>query len=152
MVVVGSVTAVDAAAQTCTVHRTDGEEPRLGWDRLVLNPGSVTETFGITGVREYTHGFKTIAEAIYLRERILRQLQLTGAADDAVARKALGSFVVVGGGFTGLELAAQGHKLARAALRQHRGLDPDSVRWTDGSRTSSGLSGASIWSRKSAFE
>ena len=49
----------------------------------MLNPGSVTETFGIAGVREYTHGFKTIAQAIYLRERILRQLQLAAAADDA---------------------------------------------------------------------
>ena len=68
----------------------------------MLNPGSVTETFGIAGVREYTHGFKTIAEAIYLRERILRQRQLATAADDADARKALGSFVV-GGGFTGLD-------------------------------------------------
>jgi NADH:quinone reductase (non-electrogenic) len=129
-VVVGTVTAVDAAAQTCTVHRTDGEQLRLRWDRLVLNPGSVTETFGIAGVREYTHGFKTIAEAIYLREHILRQLQLADTADDADAREALRSFVVVGGGFTGLELAAQGHKLARAALRQHRGLDSSSLRWT----------------------
>src|SRR5207237_2466955 len=50
--------------------------------------------------------------------------------DDADARKALGSFVVGGGGGTGLELAAQGHKLARAAVRQHRGLDSGSVRWT----------------------
>jgi NADH:ubiquinone reductase (H+-translocating) len=129
-VVVGTVTAVDAAVQTCTVRRTDGEELRLSWDRLVLNPGSVTETFGIAGVREYTHGFKTIAEAIYLRERILGQLHLAASAGNAGAREALGSFVVVGGGFTGLELAAQGHKLARAALRQHRELDSDSVRWT----------------------
>jgi NADH dehydrogenase len=80
--------SVDAAAQECTVHRTDGEQLRLKWDRLVLNPGSVTETFCIAGVREYTHGFKTIAEAIYLRERILRQLQLAMAADDADAGKA----------------------------------------------------------------
>jgi NADH dehydrogenase len=129
-VVVGTVTAVDAAAQTCTVHRSNSEELRLSWDRLVLNPGSVTDTFGVSGVREYTHGFKTIAEAIYLRERILRQLQLAAAAGVADAREALGSFVVVGGGFTGLELAAQGHKLARAALRQHRELDADAVRWT----------------------
>ena len=98
-VVVGTVTAVDAAAQTCTVHTTEGEQLRLTWDRLVLNRGSVTETVGIAGVCEYMHGFKTIAEAIYLRERILRQLQLVGTADDADARKALGSFVVVGGGF-----------------------------------------------------
>ena len=53
-----TATAVDAAAQTCTVHRTDGEQLRLRWDRLVLSPGSVTGTFGIAGVREYTYGFK----------------------------------------------------------------------------------------------
>lgn len=129
-VVVGIVTSVDAAAQTCAVRTTDGEEQRITWDRLVLNPGSVTETFGIAGVHEYAHGFKTIAEAIYLREHILRQLQLAGSASDADAREGVGSFVVVGGGFTGLELAAQGHKLARAALRQHRRLDSESVRWT----------------------
>jgi len=129
-VVVGVVASVDATAQTCTVRTTDGDDQQLAWDRLVLNPGSVTETFGIAGVHEYAHGFKTIAEAIYLREHILRQLQLAGSASDADARDGLGSFVVVGGGFTGLELAAQGHKLARAALRQHRRLESESVRWT----------------------
>ena len=129
-VLVGTVTSVDPTAQTCTVRTTDGVQQRLAWDRLVLNPGSVTETFGIAGVHEHAHGFKTIAEAIYLREHILRQLQLAGSASDADARQGLGSFVVVGGGFTGLELAAQGHRLARAALRQHRRLDSESVRWT----------------------
>jgi NADH:ubiquinone reductase (H+-translocating) len=129
-VVVGMVTSVDATAQTCSIRTADDEEQQLTWDRLVLNPGSVTQTFGIAGVHEYTHGFKTIAEAIYLREQILRQLQLASIARDDDARAALGSFVVVGGGFAGLELAAQGYKLARAALRQHRGLEAESVRWT----------------------
>ena len=129
-VLVGRVIEVDAAAQTCVVRTSDGLEQRLAWDRLVLNPGSVTNTFGTAGVDEYAHGFKTIAEAIYLRERMLGSLELAASAGDAAARQALGSFVVVGGGFAGLELAAQGHKLTRAALRQHRGLDPESVRWT----------------------
>ena len=53
----------------------------------MLNPGSVTETFGIAGVREYTHGFKTIAEAIYLRERILRQRQLAAQTAHHVQRQ-----------------------------------------------------------------
>jgi NADH dehydrogenase len=129
-VVVGMVTSVDATAQTCTIRTADDEEQQLTWDRLVLNPGSVTQTFGIAGVHEYTHGFKTIAEAIYLREQILRQLQLASIARDDDARAALGSFVVVGGGFAGLELVAQGYKLARTALRQHRGLEAESLRWT----------------------
>ena len=90
----------------------------------------MTGTFGVTGVVEHARGFKTLAEALYLREQILRQLQLAGATDDAEARRAHATFVVVGGGFTGLELAAQGAALTQAALRQERTLDAGSVRWT----------------------
>jgi NADH:ubiquinone reductase (H+-translocating) len=129
-VLVGTVVAVDATAQSCTVRGIDGREERLAWDRLVLNPGSVTRTLGIGGVLEYAHGFKTLAEATYLREQILRQLQLASAATDDHGRAGHGSFVVVGGGFTGLELAAEGLRLSRAALRQHPTLGLESVRWT----------------------
>ena len=127
---VGTVTAVDVGQKTCTVRGVDGREELLAWDRLVLNPGSVTRTFGVAGVLEHTHGFKTLAEALYLRERILRQLQLASATTDSDARVRHGSFIVVGGGFTGLELAAQGSQLSRAALRQHPALDPEAIRWT----------------------
>ena len=129
-VLVGEVTAVDVEARTCTVDGLDGRQQLLAWDRLVLNPGSVTGTFGVAGVVEHARGFKTLAEALYLRERILRQLQLASATDDTKDRRAHATFVVVGGGFTGLELAAQGAALARAALRQDRALDAGSVRWT----------------------
>ena len=129
-VLVGTVTAIDTGAHTCAVRGIDGREELLTWDRLVLNPGSVTRTMGVAGVLEHAHGFKTLAEALYLRERILRQLQFASATTDMHARERHGSFVVVGGGFTGLELAAQGRQLSRAALRQYRALDSESVRWT----------------------
>jgi NADH:ubiquinone reductase (H+-translocating) len=129
-VLVGTVTAIDTGAHTCAVRGIDGREALLTWDRLVLNPGSVTRTMGVAGVLEHAHGFKTLAEALYLRERILRQLQFASATTDMHARERHGSFVVVGGGFTGLELAAQGRQLSRAALRQYRALDSESVRWT----------------------
>jgi NADH:ubiquinone reductase (H+-translocating) len=129
-VLVGTVTAIDTGAHTCAVRAADGREELLEWDRLVLNPGSVTRTMGVAGVLEHAHGFKTLAEALYLRELILRQLQLASATTDTHARERHGSFVVVGGGFTGLELAAQGRQLCRAALRQYPALDSESVRWT----------------------
>lgn len=129
-VLIGAVTAVDIAARTCTVGAVDGCRHVLAWDRLVLNPGSVTGTFGVADVVEHARGFKTLAEALYLREHILRQLQLAGATDDAELRRRHATFVVVGGGFAGLELAAQGAALAQAALRQERALDAGSVRWT----------------------
>jgi NADH dehydrogenase len=128
-VLIGAVTAVDIAARTCTVGAVDGRRHVLAWDRLVLNPGSVTGTFGVAGVVEHARGLKTL-EALYLHEHILRQLQLAGATDDAELRRGHATFVVVGGGFTGPELAAQGAALAQAALRQERALDAGSVRWT----------------------
>ena len=129
-VLVATVLMIDAGRQTCTVRGVDGRLQLLRWDRLVLNPGSVTRTFGIPGVLEHARGFKTLGEALYLREHILRELQLASAAADKHTRHGHGSFVVVGGGFTGLELAAQGRALARAALRQHPALDNESVSWT----------------------
>jgi NADH dehydrogenase len=129
-VLIGQVTEVDTGARTCTVCGVDGRQQLLTWDRLVVNPGSVTRTFGVGGVLEHARGFKTLAEALYLREQILRQLQLASTTDDTNDRRAHATFVVVGGGFTGLELAAQGAALARAAPRQERALDIGSVRWT----------------------
>ena len=82
-VLVGTVTAIDTGAHTCAVRGIDGREELLTWDRLVLNPGSVTRTMGVAGVLEHAHGFKTLAEALYLRERILRQLQFASATTDS---------------------------------------------------------------------
>ncbi|HXW34928.1 MAG TPA: NAD(P)/FAD-dependent oxidoreductase [Acidimicrobiales bacterium] len=129
-VVVGTVTSVDLDRQTCTVDGVENRGLVLGWDRLVLNPGSVSQTFGIKGVEQHAHGFKTLSEALFLRERILSRLQLAATTNDPTERERHASFVVVGGGFTGLELAAQGRALARRALRQHPGLNVESVRWT----------------------
>jgi NADH dehydrogenase FAD-containing subunit len=52
-VLIGAVTAVDMAARTCTVRAVDGRQQVLACDRLVLNPGSVTGTFGVAGVVEH---------------------------------------------------------------------------------------------------
>jgi NADH:quinone reductase (non-electrogenic) len=129
-VLLGSVISIDASARTCTVRTASCDREVVEWDRLVLNPGSVMRTVGIPGVLAHARGFKTLAEALYLREQILSQLQHAAASSDPRARAAHASFEVVVGGFTGLELAAHGRELARAALRQHPRLDAGSVRWT----------------------
>jgi hypothetical protein len=129
-VLTSTVTAIDPGEHTFRVRGADGREQELGWQRLVLNPGSVTRTFGIAGVDEHAQGFNTLAEALYLRERILGQLELAAIAPNGSTREGHGSFVVVGGGFTGLALASNGLRLARTALLQHPGMDPKVVRWT----------------------
>jgi hypothetical protein len=90
-VLTGTVTAIDPTEHTCRVRGADGREQELGWQRLVLNPGSVTRTFGIAGVDEHAHGFKTLAEALYLRKRILGQLELAAIAPNGSTREAHGS-------------------------------------------------------------
>jgi hypothetical protein len=92
--------------------------------------GSLTRTFGIAGVDEHAHGFKTQAKALYLRERILGQLELAAIAPNGSTREARGSFVVVGG-----EVHRAGARVEWPQARTHRaapasGMDPKVVRWT----------------------
>jgi NADH dehydrogenase len=107
----------------------EGRESTLSWDRLVITSGSVTRLLSIPGVAEHAKGFKSIAEAVYLRDHVLRQLELAEQTDDPAERAARATFVVVGAGYTGTELVAQGQLLALDALRPGSGLTAKDVRW-----------------------
>jgi NADH:ubiquinone reductase (H+-translocating) len=126
----GSVSGVDATAQTCTVVDVEGEEREVDWDYLVLACGSVTRLLSIPGVAEHAKGFKSIAESIYLRDHILRQLELAEQSDDPAERRARTTFVVVGAGYTGTEVVTQGQLLTRDALPYYPGLAEVGARWT----------------------
>jgi NADH:ubiquinone reductase (H+-translocating) len=78
---------------------------------------------------EQAKGFKNIAEALYLRDHVLGQMELADASDDPARRQALCTFVVVGAGYTGTEMAAQGQLFTRAALRRYPRIRPDELRW-----------------------
>jgi NADH:ubiquinone reductase (H+-translocating) len=127
--VLGTVSEVDVAAQQCTVVDVEGRESKLDWDRLVITSGSVTRLLSIPGVAEHAKGFRSVAEAVYLRDHVLRQLELAEQSDDPAERAARATFVVVGAGYTGTELVAQGQLLTREALRRHEGLTEKDVRW-----------------------
>ena len=94
---------------------------QVGYDRVVLTVGSVNKLLPIPGVADYAHGFRSIAEAMYLRDHIIRQLELAAVAADPEERRARSSFVVVGAGYTGTEVTAHGQLLktrwARPGLR-----------------------------------
>jgi NADH dehydrogenase len=74
----------------------------------VLSVGSVNRLLPIPGVNEHAHGFRGIAEALYLRDHMTREIELADLTDDAAERAARTTFVVVGAGYTGTEVAAQG--------------------------------------------
>ncbi|MET8448955.1 NAD(P)/FAD-dependent oxidoreductase [Streptomyces sp. NPDC005209] len=111
-----------------TVHYTDpeGASGTLPYDRLVLAAGSVNKLLPIPGVAEHAHGFRGLPEALYLRDHVTRQMELAAAADDPKGAVARCTFVVVGAGYTGTEVAAQ-MQLYTAEMARRRPL-PGGVR------------------------
>ncbi len=100
----------------------------LSWDRLVLTPGSVTRLFDIPGLAQYARGLKSVAEALYLRDHVLEQLELSCLEDDAELAQARRTIVVVGASYSGTELVLQLRALAHAAAKQMN-FDPASVKF-----------------------
>ena len=105
------------------VHRPEERVRSLAWDRLVLTPGSVTRLFDIPGLAEHARGLKSTAEALYLRDHVLEQLELADVDDDAGRAEARRTVVVVGASYSGTELAVQLRALADSAAKQ-MGFDP----------------------------
>jgi len=128
-VLLGHVVAVDVRGHTATVRRLDGSEHERAWDRLVLAPGGITRTFNIPGVAEHGLGLKTLAEAAYLRDHVLRELDAADAADDPSRRRACCTFVVVGAGYSGTETAAQMQLVTMRAAAEYPRLRPEDIRW-----------------------
>ncbi|MRH89317.1 NAD(P)/FAD-dependent oxidoreductase [Nocardia sp. SYP-A9097] len=126
----GTVVGADAARGQCVVRRPSGAEYVLGYDHLVLASGSITRILDIPGLPEHGFGMKTLAEAVYLRDHVLRQLDMAAIADDPVEQRERLTFVTVGSGYAGTETAAVLAKLTQAAARQYfPRLDPSLVRW-----------------------
>ena len=128
-VLLGHVVAVDVAGHTATLRRVDGSTTELAWDRLVLAPGGVTRTFDIPGVAAHGLGLKTLAEAAYLRDHVLRELESADAADDPDQRRACCTFVVVGAGYSGTETAAQMQLVTSRAAADYPRLRSETMRW-----------------------
>jgi NADH dehydrogenase len=127
--VLGAVDGIDLAARSVSYVDPEGAHGVLGYDRLLLTTGSVNKLLPIPGVAEYAHGFRDIAEALYLRDHVIRQIELADATDDPAERDARMTFVVVGAGYTGTEVAAQGVLLTDTAVRRHPRLAPRRPRW-----------------------
>jgi NADH:ubiquinone reductase (H+-translocating) len=128
-VLLGHVVAVDLEGRTATLRRANGASQELAWDRLVLAPGGVTRTFDIPGVAEHALGLKTLAEAAFLRDHVLRELENADAADDPDRRRACCTFVVVGAGYSGTETAAQMQLLTTRAAADYPRLRAGDLRW-----------------------
>ncbi len=114
---VGWVTGGDPEARQVHVEMVSGREHTFDYDHLVVALGSVSRTFPIPGLVEHGVGFKTIEEATALRNRIIHNMELAEGLDDPFDRRAYLSFVFVGGGYAGLEGAAELQLFANDVLK-----------------------------------
>jgi len=117
--VTATVEAIDLDAKFVTVTGGDGDLHRLNYDSLVIALGGETATFGIPGITEYTVGMKTLADAFALRNRIIEMLERAELETDADERRAQLTFVVGGGGFSGVETAGEIEDFIRRVRRRY---------------------------------
>ncbi|MFI6458201.1 NAD(P)/FAD-dependent oxidoreductase [Streptosporangium amethystogenes] len=120
---------VDIEARRLRCTDAEGNPRELSYDRLVIAVGSVNKLLPIPGVAEHAHGFRSIAEALYLRDHLIRQIELAATSESPEERRARCTFVVVGAGYTGTEVAAQGQLLTLDTLRRLPELRDQPVRW-----------------------
>lgn len=129
-IVPGGAIGVDLDAKVCVVRKITGELVNIAYDQIVLCPGSVTRSFDIPGLDKYGRGMKNLAEAVSLRDHVIAQLELANSSLDQDERRARCQFVVVGGGYAGVETAACLEMVTSSALDHFPRLDPSQVRWT----------------------
>jgi len=122
---------VDFAARTLTCRAgATGETAQVAFDHLVVALGSVTRMPAVPGLAEFAFEMKSLADAVALRDRAIELLEAADATADAAARRALLHFVVVGGNFTGVEVAGEFHVFLREAARRYRNVRPAECRVT----------------------
>src|SRR5439155_1753592 len=100
----------------------------LHYDHLVLALGNVTSFAGQPGLAEYALPFKYLGDALTLRNRLIHTLEEADIEQDPDLRRALLTFVVAGGGFSGVEAVAELNDFVRAAARGFRNLRPEEIR------------------------
>ncbi len=131
---IGEVASLDHAERTAIVTTLATDEVGAGpvaltYDELVLAPGSVSRTLPVPGLAEHGIGFKTVEEAIGLRNHVLEQLDIASSTRDPALRDAALTFVFVGGGYAGVEALAELEDMARYATRYYHNVKPEDLRW-----------------------
>jgi NADH dehydrogenase len=125
----GRVTKINHAAREVTAELAAGHITTIGYDVLVASPGSVARTLPIPGLAEHGIAFKTVGEAIFLRNHVLSRLDAAATTIDPELRKRLLTFLVIGGGYAGVEALAELQDMARHATRYYENIAPQDMRW-----------------------
>ncbi len=127
----GGVEAIDCGRRVVMVALaggTSGETREISYDHLVLALGSVSNYFGAANIEKHAFDFKTLLDAIRIRNHVIEMFERADAEPDPDIRKALVTFVVAGGGFAGVELAGALNDFARGILADYPSVPAADVR------------------------
>jgi NADH dehydrogenase len=128
-VLTGRVTSIDHSTKIATVEAIDGHTEQVEYDVLISALGSISRLLPIPGLAERGIGFKTVGEAIYLRNHVLSRLDVAATTTDPDLRRRMLGFVVIGGGYAGVEALAELEDMARYAIRYYDTISAEDMRW-----------------------
>src|SRR5258705_8664964 len=125
----GEVTGVDKAQRCVFVNDADREGVPVPYDYLILATGATHSYFGHNEFEKFAPGLKSLADAVACRNKVLQAFETAEAEEDPSLHRDLLTFVLVGGGPTGVEMAGALAVLVRRTLRsEFRRIDPASAR------------------------
>ncbi|MBC9953141.1 FAD-dependent oxidoreductase [Leucobacter sp. cx-42] len=128
--IAGKVTAISHATKTATITPNIGEAYDFEYDEIVITTGSVSRTFPIPGIADNAIGMKTIEEAVYVRDRMVRNFNLAAQLPkDSAERARLLTVTVVGGGFAGIESVSELRSFATSLLRRFPEISFDETKF-----------------------
>ena len=125
----GSIVAHDPVAKTVELRTREGEAEQLPYDQLLIALGSVSRVLPVPGLSEHAIGFKSLADAIWLRNHVIETLEAANATDDPARRDELLTYVFVGGGYAGLEALAELQDFAADAIESYPRARLHGMRW-----------------------
>ncbi|MEV6654940.1 NAD(P)/FAD-dependent oxidoreductase [Streptomyces sp. NPDC051219] len=133
-IVIGEAQKIDHAKRAATVAtlatKEEGAGPiEIAYDELILAPGSVSRALPVPGLADYGIGFKTVEEAIGLRNHVVEQMDIASSTRDPDVRDAALTFVFVGGGYAGVEALGELQDMARYVSRYYYNVTAEDMKW-----------------------
>src|SRR5918992_1026022 len=125
----GAITGHDPGARTVELTTHEGEVEELRYDQFLVALGSVSRLLPVPGLDEHAIGFKSLADAIWLRNHVIETLEQANATDDVARQDELLTYVFVGGGYPGLEALAELQDFAVDAIDRYPRARLHGMRW-----------------------
>ncbi len=122
------VTDVYLAASEVGYETFDGKRLRLRYDQVVIACGSGVNLMAVPGMADHALPFRTVADAVALRAQISNQLEQAAVSEDMERRKFLLTFAVIGGGFSGVEVAGEINDLLKAVEKYYPSIKPEEAK------------------------